>query len=354
MAQRALPILLLRLVAATMVALAVLPARAGAAQEATPAASACAPSSVAQNLDATSRYWQEVVTAGGDAKVGELLAPDEIQHWGIGGDTQGIDQYTARLKAFLSAFPDIAITVESLFGQDDLTVSRWTATGTQQGTWLAVPATGKSVAWTGINIFRFDCGKIAEVWGNADHVGLLQQLGALPASTTSEPLPASATPAAEAAASPAACAATTPDQNLATARRWTEDALTGRNLDVLDEIAAPDMVHHAGVFADQHGRDAVKRTLGALLAIAPDAVYTVDQTVAADDLVAVRWTMRGTVTGSFMGRDANGAPIDITGTNIYRFACGKIAEGWSEVDGLAMLQQLGGGPKPTKPEAPVT
>ena len=354
MAPRAFPALRLRLGAATMFALVALPARAGAAQEATPAGSACAPSSVAQNLDATNRYWQEVWTAGGDAKVGGLLAPDEVHHWGIGGDTRGIAPFTARWKAFLAAFPDITFTVESSFGQGDLTVSRWSATGTQQGAWLAVPATGKVVTWTGINIFRFDCGKIAEVWGNADHVGLLQQLGALPASTTAEPMPASATPEAEAEASPATCADTAPGQNLATARRWTEDALTGRNLAVLDEIAAPDMVHHAGVFADQHGRDAVKRTLGALLAIAPDAVYTVDQTVAADDLVAVRWTMRGTVTGTFMGQEANAAPIDITGTNIYRFACGMIAEGWSEVDGLAMLQQLGGGPTLTKPELPVT
>ncbi len=354
MARRALPPLLLRLVAATMFALVALPARAGAAQEATPAGSACAPTSVAQNLDATNRYWQALWTAGGDANVGDLLAPNEIHHWGIGGDTQGIDPFTARWKAFLAAFPDITFTVESSFGQGDLTVSRWTATGTQQGAWLAVPATGKVVTWTGINIFRFDCGKIAEVWGNADHIGLLQQLGALPASTTSQPLPASATPEAEAGASPAACEATAPDQNLATARRWTDEALTGRNLAVLDEIAAPDMVHHAGVFADQHGRDAVERTLGALLAIAPDAVYTVDLTVAADDLVAVRWTMRGTVTGRFMGQEANGKPIDVTGINIYRFDCGKIAEGWSEVDGLAMLQQLGGGPKPTKPELPVT
>lgn len=354
MSRRHTPILLVRVLAAAMFALFVLPPRGGAAQESTPVGSACTPTSVDDNLAATSRYWSEVWTAGGDAKVGDVIAPDEVHHWGIGGDTQGIDAFTTRLDAFLSAFPDVAFTVEDSFGQDDLTVSRWTATGTQKGTWLAVPATGKSVTWTGINIFRFDCGKIAEVWGNADHIGLLQQIGALPVSTTAASSPVAVTPMAEAAASPMACMATTPEQNLATARRWTEDVLTGRNLDLLDEILAPDIVHHAGVFPDQHGPAAVKGMLGALLAVSPDAVYTVDRTVAADDLVAVRWTMKGTMTGTFMGQQANGNPIDITGINIYRFACGKIAEGWSETDGLALLQQIGGGPKPTKPEAPTT
>lgn len=151
-----------------------------------------------------------------------------------------------------------------------------------------------------------------------------------------------ATPAATPGASPVAgCAMTTETQNAAIARRWTEDMLTGQNLAVLDEILSPDITYDAGVFPVLHGRKAVVRAMQALLTAFPDGRYTVDQVITEHDLVAVRWTAMGTHRGTFLGVPATGNAVTWTGINIYRIACGQIAAGWSEADGVAILQQVG-------------
>jgi len=175
--------------------LALLGARQGtfaAAQESTPAADGCPTTSMEENKALIERYWAEVWTAGGDAAVPELLAEDEIHHWGVGDDTVGVEAFTEKLGAFLTAFPDVAIGVDQLVAEGDLVVSRWTARATHQGSWLGVEATGTPVEWTGTNTFRIACGKIAESWGAADHLGLLHQLGGL----TTVATPAAGTPSA--------------------------------------------------------------------------------------------------------------------------------------------------------------
>ncbi|HET7095583.1 MAG TPA: ester cyclase family protein, partial [Thermomicrobiales bacterium] len=216
--------------------------------------------------------------------------------------------------------------------------------------WFGVAPTGKPVTWTGSNIFRIVCGKIVESWGAADHVTLLQKLGALGGSATA----AMASPMAEAspmaAASPAACAPMSRDDEVAIARRWTEDVLNNHNLDALDQMVASDAVHHGAVFVDEHGPEEVKAALGALLAAFPDFQFSVDLVVAKDDMVAIRWTGRGTQQAPFMGVPTTNRPVEFAGINMYRFACGQIVEGWSEADGLGLLQQLGGGPAQTAPE----
>ncbi len=63
--------------------------------------------------------------------------------------------------------------------EDDRVVVRWTATGTQTGEFQGIAPTGKKVTWTGVNIYRFECGKIAEQWSELDGIGRLQQLGVL-------------------------------------------------------------------------------------------------------------------------------------------------------------------------------
>lgn len=74
----------------------------------------------------------------------------------------------------------------------DLVVVRWTENGTQQGRFGNLEPTGKNVTWTGINIFRVECGQVVESWNATDGIGLQQQLGADLRGT-----PAAAAPAAQ-------------------------------------------------------------------------------------------------------------------------------------------------------------
>jgi predicted ester cyclase len=57
-------------------------------------------------------------------------------------------------------------------------IERYTATGTQRGRLGDLPASGRKATWTGINIFRIECGRIAEVWSEVDAAGRTKQLTA--------------------------------------------------------------------------------------------------------------------------------------------------------------------------------
>ena len=73
----------------------------------------------------------------------------------------------------------------------------------------------------------------------------------------------------------------------------------------------------------------------------PDIRFTADVVVADEDGAVVRWTGRGTNDGEFQGNAPTGIAVEFTGINSYRIACGQIVEGWSDVDSLQLLQQLG-------------
>jgi predicted ester cyclase len=88
---------------------------------------------------------------------------------------------------FFAAFPDIQHTLEDQLAEGDKVAVRLTIRGTQQGEFQGIPATGKAITMTSLNILHFANGKIAEQWVETDSLGLLQQLGAIP--TPGQPAP---------------------------------------------------------------------------------------------------------------------------------------------------------------------
>jgi steroid delta-isomerase-like uncharacterized protein len=84
-------------------------------------------------------------------------------------------------SAFLSAFPDIHLHIDDLLAEGDRTVLRWSAHGTHKGELMGIPATGKTVNLTGIAIDRFENGQSVEHWEIFDQLGMMQQLGVIPA-----------------------------------------------------------------------------------------------------------------------------------------------------------------------------
>ena len=121
-----------------------------------------------------------------------LYAPDAILHWGIGIDAEGTDEIAASFDAFLTAFPGVRGTVEQVLVAGDTIIVRYIAIGVQEADFMGIPPSRETVTWTGINIYRLDCGLIAERWGEADHFGRIQQQGVLPVTAPD----AEATPAA--------------------------------------------------------------------------------------------------------------------------------------------------------------
>ncbi len=138
-----------------------------------------------QNTMLVRRAVEEVWNRGNYAIVEELVASDIIVHSSTPGDEihgpAGIKQFYATLHA---AFPNIHFTIEDQIAEGDRVVTRWSARATHTGEYQGILPTGKQFRLTGIDIDRFANGKVVECWPIADELGLLQQLGIVPAPDT--------------------------------------------------------------------------------------------------------------------------------------------------------------------------
>jgi steroid delta-isomerase-like uncharacterized protein len=108
-------------------------------------------------------------------------APDYVAH--MSGVPVPLDAagWGAFMGAFTAAFPDAQISVADSFGERDMVATRWTITGTHRGDFQGVPPTGRPVTMAGVDISRFVDGKVAEHWAQFDVMGVMQQIGAIPA-----------------------------------------------------------------------------------------------------------------------------------------------------------------------------
>lgn len=113
---------------------------------------------------------------------GEFTVPYTSDFIGHGGN-RTFDHATgmAEAKGFRTAFPDLQARVDLILAEDDLVSVRWTASGTNTGAAMGIPATGKPVQISGTAVFRIRDGAIAEEWTSGDNLSLMRQLGLLPA-----------------------------------------------------------------------------------------------------------------------------------------------------------------------------
>ncbi len=138
--------------------------------------------SVEENKTIVRRWFEELWSQGNAAVADEIIAPDYTVHDpGTPGRQGGIAGEKQVVAMYRTVFPDLHFTVEEVIGEGDRSVVRWTARGTQQGELLSIPPTGRQIQVTGISLARLAGGKIVEHWINWDTLGLLQQLGAIPA-----------------------------------------------------------------------------------------------------------------------------------------------------------------------------
>jgi steroid delta-isomerase-like uncharacterized protein len=127
------------------------------------------------------RRWCEVISQNRLDRVEEIIAPDEVDHTVPPGVPSGLEGVKQIFTTFHSAFPDLRIQIEDLIAEGDKVVARVTARGTHQGEFMGIAPTGKPVSFNAIDVVRIAGGKIVERWSQADLLGLLQQLGAIPA-----------------------------------------------------------------------------------------------------------------------------------------------------------------------------
>ena len=133
----------------------------------------------AQNIKTQEAFGEAINTGKLDNMV-NLVAEDCIDHDPAPGQVPGPQGYIALFTEFRAAFPDLAVAVEHVTADDESIAMAYTVTGTHQGSFLGVAATGKKVSARGVQIAKFNNGKMVERWGSSDQLGMLEQIGASP------------------------------------------------------------------------------------------------------------------------------------------------------------------------------
>jgi len=132
--------------------------------------------------DTTMRSAYDRINKGDLSGFTDLLADDFVEHEvvpGIPPTKSGVAEYFTLIRA---AFPDMHMAVEDVVASGDKSVARVTCTGTHKGNFMGIPATNKRVTMKLIDIMQFNsAGLVCAHWGVSDMLGLMQQLGAVPA-----------------------------------------------------------------------------------------------------------------------------------------------------------------------------
>lgn len=90
----------------------------------------------------------------------------------------GPEGFVQFFQAFRAGFPDLAVAVDHMVADQDNVAIAYSITGTHKGTFQGIPPTGKKIRARGVQIARFERGKIVERWGSSDELGILRQIGA--------------------------------------------------------------------------------------------------------------------------------------------------------------------------------
>jgi steroid delta-isomerase-like uncharacterized protein len=135
-----------------------------------------------ENKAVVRRFIEEVWNNGNLEAIDELISEDHVDHDPAqAGGAGGREGARAFVEVYRKAFPDAHIELGELIGEGDLVAGPWHATGTHQGELMGIAPSGRSISITGMGMDRVVNGQIVESWANWDALGMLGQLGAMPA-----------------------------------------------------------------------------------------------------------------------------------------------------------------------------
>lgn len=136
----------------------------------------------AQNKTVMRRIFEEVWNQGKFEVLDEVVSPDYVGHLPTPpGAPSGREGLRWLIRAYRLAFPDIRVQIDDQMADGDKVLTRISIRGTQQGQFMNVPPTNKEVTATALVLTRFENGQNVEGWAELDRLGLMQQLGVVPA-----------------------------------------------------------------------------------------------------------------------------------------------------------------------------
>ena len=127
------------------------------------------------------RTYEELFNKGNLVVADELIALDFLNHEAPPGRDRGPESMREGITMLRTAFPDLHFTIEELVAEGDTVVGRVTMNGTHQGPFQGMPPTGRSFQQEQVHFVRFREGKGIEHWAVRDDLGMMRQLGVIPA-----------------------------------------------------------------------------------------------------------------------------------------------------------------------------
>lgn len=134
-----------------------------------------------ENKAIARRFYEEFANKANLAVAEELVAANFVDRNPPSPELEpGIEGLKQVFNLYRSAFPDMTLTVEDQIAEGDKVVTSLTFQGTHEGELMGIPPTGKTVKMGVIDILRLEGGQFVERWGEADTMGMMQQLGVVP------------------------------------------------------------------------------------------------------------------------------------------------------------------------------
>ena len=289
--------------------------------------------SASEKGDVARRLVTDLFGKGDVGLVDELVDPGLVDHNGFPGLAPGREGFAQAVTMVRGGFPDLATTPVRVIVEGDRALYHWEGAATHDGPFAGVPATGKPVQLSGIEIIKFnDDGKIVEHWIQVNAMEIMQQIGVIPGDP---PGPWGSVPEVDAGR------ATTPEENKQVMIRHVEEIWNGKNLDAADELFHPQAVTPYAPLPP--GPMGCKVIAGMFHTAFPDFHITVEDIVAEGNLVGARFHQTGTQQGELFGIPPTGKAVDFEEMAVVQIADGKILSTWFETDLLTMMQQLGVG-----------
>ncbi len=292
------------------------------------------------NKEIVQRMADEIWNQGNLDAADELFAADFVNHdpnpAPNPGDVTDLESYKGWVVEYLNAYPDYHVEVHDMVAEGDKVGARYTATGTHQGDFFGIEATGNQVTMTMVNVYRLAGGKIVEAWWSYDMLGMLEQIGFIEPEAAGppflhrnpedypwgEPTDVTGDPG-DPEANKALC--------IADLEGWNKG-----DADISLELIAPTFIFHDPIWPSVTDYESYTQFIEGMFDPDNPGNITIEDLIAEGDKVVERWTAV-TAQGGIL-----------PGMNIYRFAEGKIVELWRSMDALLLLI---GGPVDPLPDA---
>ena len=123
------------------------------------------------------QYIKEFLQNGDESAAETYIDTNVVTHDGMPGQAPGLAGVKQTFQELRRAFPDMKVGVKDNIAEGDKVVGRIVVSGTNTGSFMGMPATGKTFTYDEIVIVRFKDGKIVEHWAEMDSLGMMQQLG---------------------------------------------------------------------------------------------------------------------------------------------------------------------------------